>query len=90
MGMLPANEVLRCGGEVLMSQFAIARVGMGREKYVAEPQTGTPPRKICAQFHSYKHTSLVPSINESREVRLTLTDNKVRNVCRNAWETVVM
>ncbi len=51
--MLPAFEVLRCGGEARMSQFANGSVvGVGREKYVADSPTRAPPRKNCVQVRN--------------------------------------
>jgi hypothetical protein len=67
--MLPVLEVLRCGGEVRMSQFANGTVGVGREQYVADPLTCTPPRKIRAQFHVYKHTLLSYLVGQSSRFR---------------------
>jgi hypothetical protein len=36
--------------------------GVGREKYVADPLTCTPPRKIRHRFRGGKHTSLAFSV----------------------------
>jgi hypothetical protein len=45
---------------------------------------GHTPRKIRAPFHSFKHTLLVPAMEQLWDVLLTVNENKLRNVCRNA------
>jgi hypothetical protein len=44
---------------------------MGRDKQVADPPIRTPPRKIRARFHGYKHISLNLKVVESSAVRLS-------------------
>jgi len=48
------------------------------------------PRENPPPFRGSKHTSLVPSLNESREVRLTLTAYKLRNFCHNFERTAML
>ena len=65
--------------------------GVGREKRVGDDRQRTPPPKIRRQFQGYKHTSLILTVHESLEALALLgSENDPRNVCRNAWETVVL
>ena len=68
-------------------------VGVGGEKQLADSPSCTPPRKIRARFHGCKHTSLTYVVGESGRLgRASLLDSESdrRNVCRNAWQTVVL
>jgi hypothetical protein len=49
----------------------------------------TPPSKNPPRFQERKHTSLVTSVGEYQVFALLGSGNDPRNVCRNAWETVV-
>ena len=46
------------GYRIGMKRSTNGRVGVGQKKYVGDNRQRTPPRKIRAQFHGYKHTSL--------------------------------
>jgi hypothetical protein len=51
---------------------------------------GTPPGKIRHHFQEGKHTSLASFVDEGREsLRFLRSENEVRNVGGNAWETAV-
>jgi hypothetical protein len=56
--ILRKPELIGQLGHVFQSQFANARIGVGREKQVADSLIRTPPRTIRCRFHGYKHTSL--------------------------------
>jgi hypothetical protein len=48
------------------------------------------PSKIRARFHSFKHTLLAPAMELLWDVLLTVNENKLRNGCRNAWQTILL
>jgi hypothetical protein len=60
--------------------------GVGQEKRAGHHRVRTPPRKIRTRFRGCKHTSLM-LLNRISRVP-TCTQNDLRNVCRNAKETV--
>ncbi len=69
--------------------FAL-RGGVGRGNWWLHCWACTLHRKIRVQFQERKHTSLVTSIVEYRAFVHLGLENELRNVCRNAWETVVL
>ena len=66
-------------------------VGVGQKKCGVDSSECTPGQEIRAQFHGYKHISLSLTVHESLGASAPVgSENDPRNVCRNAWQTVVM
>jgi hypothetical protein len=63
--------------------------GVGQTNRAGDHRERTPPRKISDRFQRYKHTSLIFLLNETQRFR-RFSDNGVRNVRRNAWQTVAL
>ena len=68
----------------------IGRRGVGRGDGRLRCWVGAPPRKIRAQFHEIQAYIAYYFDGASLEVRLTLTENEIRNGLRNALETMVL
>ncbi len=71
-------------------RFSYVAGGGGSQEWAVASLGVHTPKKIRAQFQGCKHTSLAYMISKSWEVGLTLAHNHLRNVCRNAWQTVVL
>jgi hypothetical protein len=62
---------------------------VGHRKSVAD-STAAHLAEKAARFHSFKHTLLVPAMKQLWDVLLAVNENKLRNGCRNAWQTILL